>query len=323
MFHFLFPGQGSQHPGMGKFLFENFSRAKATFEEASDALEMDIRKLCFEGSEQELAKTENTQPALLTVSTATQRVLIEDIGTPVIAASGHSIGEYGALVVAGSIGFSAAVKAVRLRGQFMQSAVPLGVGGMTAVMGLEPQQVDELCLYVNKQNPEGFIQAANYNCPGQIVISGHQKSLLFMKDQIKIEDVFPQAKRVKFIPLQVSAPFHSQLMIPAEKQMRDVLTEMEFKDARIPVIQNLTAKTDQNASELRENLIRQISGPVRWMQSMELAKQNQWTLCIESGAGKVLAGLNKKIDAERFHVHSVNSLEDIKNIEQLLTSNPT
>lgn len=316
MFHFIFPGQGSQHPGMGKFLFENFVEAKECFEEASDAIQFDLKKLCFEGPESDLALTENTQPAILTTSTATQRVLRKHFGIKPLATSGHSIGEYASLVLADSIAFASAVKAVRLRGQAMQTAVPIGQGGMVAVMGLEPSQVDLLCQTVNEKLKNGAIQAANYNCPGQIVISGSLTSLNFLREQIKIEDLFPEARRVKLIPLQVSAPFHCSLMKPAEEKMREVLMGMEFSDANIPVIQNLTAQVHTKALELRENLIRQISGSVKWMQSMETARKNGWTRCVEAGAGKVLSGLLKKIDADAFQVNNTNSIEDLKALEK-------
>lgn len=320
MFHFIFPGQGSQHPGMGKFLFDNFKEAKTTFEEASDAIKVDLKNLCFEGSESDLALTENTQPCILTVSTATQKVLTAHCGVKPTATSGHSIGEYAALVLAGSINFTEAVGAVKIRGQAMQSAVPVGKGGMTAVMGLEPAQVDLLCEYVNKQSNTDKISPANYNCPGQIVMSGSLAALNWLKESVKIEDVIADAKRVKLIPLQVSAPFHCQMMMPAEETMRLVLTEMHFKNAQIPVIQNLTARVHTDSKELRENLIRQVSGSVRWMQSMELAKQSGWTRCIETGAGKVLQGLLKKIDSTAFQVFNTNSLEDIENIEKFVKS---
>ncbi len=317
MFHFIFPGQGSQHPGMGKFLFENFAEAKHCFEEASDSLQFDLKKLCFEGSESDLALTENTQPAILTTSTATQIVLRKHFGVKAIATSGHSIGEYASLVLADSIAFNVAVKAVRLRGQAMQSAVPVGQGGMFAVMGLDPAQVESLCHTVNERFKDGAIQPANYNCPGQIVISGSQSSLNYLKEKINLEELFPEARRVKLIPLQVSAPFHCALMKPAEEKMRHVLSNMEFRDAHIPVIQNLSAQVHTKAPELRENLIQQISGSVRWMQSMELARKNGWVKCVEAGAGKVLSGLLKKIDAEAFQVYGTNSLEDLKALESL------
>lgn len=319
MFTLLYPGQGSQQPGMGKFLFDNFPIAKQTFEEASDALSLDIKILCFEGSVADLALTENTQPALLATSTATQRVLRSQFGVKMNFAAGHSIGEYAALVSTGSIAFAPAMRAVRTRGQAMQAAVPVGQGGMVAVMGLDPAQVEQLCQYVVSKSGFSPLSPANYNSPGQIVISGSQKAIDWMRDNAKAEDIWPggAAPRLKMIPLQVSAPFHCAMMMPAENRMREVLTSMDFKDGDVPVIQNLDAQAHTAASELRENLIRQISGPVRWMQSMETLKRAGGTVCIESGAGKVLQGLLKKIDSEAFQVLNTNSLEDLEMIEKI------
>lgn len=318
MFHLIFPGQGSQHPGMGQFLVSQFPSCRFLFEEASDAISLDIKKLCFSGSEEELAKTENTQPCILTVSTATAHVLANDLGVSISATSGHSIGEYASLVAAGVIPFSSAVKAVRTRGLAMQSAVPLGKGGMTAVMGLDAAQTDHLCQWANSQTKSGQVSVANYNCPGQIVISGDLETLNWLKDNLKPEEVFPGVKRIKLIPLQVSAPFHCAMMKPAEDKMRAVLSDIEFCDPKYPVIQNLTAQIHTSAGEIRENLIRQVSAPVKWMQSMELARTLGFTVCIEAGAGKVLQGLLKKIDSESFQVFNTNSLEEVQLIEKFV-----
>ena len=315
----LFPGQGSQQPGMGRFLFENFKIAQETFEEGSEALKQDMKKLCFEGSEADLALTENTQPALLLVSTATQRVLRKDFSLKVQSAAGHSIGEYAALVAADVINFSEAMRAVRTRGQAMQSAVPVGQGGMVALLGLEPDQAQILCEYTVKNSGFGPLSPANFNCPGQIVISGSQKAINWLKDNFKPELIFAEApRRAKMIPLQVSAPFHCEMMKPAEDKMREVLTAMDFKTAAFPIVQNFHAKIETQGSVLRENLIRQVSAPVRWTQSMEALKALGHKDMIECGAGKVLQGLLKKIDPEFFQVQTTTSLEDIKNIEESL-----
>lgn len=342
---FVFPGQGSQSPGMGKFLFDEFKIAKQTFEEASDALKLDFKKLCFESSEADLALTENTQPVLLLVSTVTSRVLSEVLGFHPIhkkntlnqinnnsvnnnnnspsreknsigSVAGHSIGEYGALVTANVIDFAQAIKAVRIRGQSMQSAVPVGEGAMAAVMGLDPAQTVLLCQYIEKESGFSPVSAANFNCPGQIVISGSAKAIQWAKDQLKPEAVFGESvKRLKLIPLQVSAPFHCQMMKPAEDRMRSVLSEIKFNSPDCSVIQNFTAQEHNNPAEIRENLIRQVSAPVQWMQSMELAKSKGFNKVIECGAGKVVNGLLKKIDGEFFQVFNVNSIDDIKLIE--------
>jgi len=317
MYFFVFPGQGSQHPGMGRFLFDNFQSAKSTFEEASDSLKFDLKKLCFNGSESDLALTENTQPAILTTSIATQKVLQKDLGVPCSIVAGHSIGEYAALVTAEVLSFSDAVQAVRIRGQAMQSAVPIGKGAMAAAIGLDSDQAQTLCQYVVQESGKGPLSPANYNCPGQIVLSGSNEAIQWMIDHAKPENIWTEnaPKRIRLIPLQVSAPFHCEMMAPAEKKMREVLTALDFLDAKIPVIQNFTAAKETKGPQLKENLIRQVSAPVKWMQTMELAKKLGFSKVIECGAGKVLHGLFKKMDPEFFQVMSTTSLEEIKGIE--------
>lgn len=314
----LFPGQGSQQPGMGQFLFDNFKLAQQVFEEASDSINLDLKKLCFTGSVQDLALTENTQPALLTVSTATQRVLRAEAALKIEAAAGHSIGEYAALVAANGMSFSDAVRAVRIRGQAMQSAVPVGQGGMVAVMGLDPDQVDKLCQWANQNFSSGRIGPANYNSPGQIVISGSQKTLESLRQDFNAEKVFGTALKVKFIPLQVSAPFHCEMMKPAEEKMREVLENLKFQAADFPILQNLTAQFHDEPATLRENLIRQVSAPVKWMQSMNLLLDKGLVSCVECGAGSVLKGLLKKIDSERFQVFNTQNLEELQNLLKTL-----
>ncbi len=318
MFVLLFPGQGSQQPGMGKFLSENFKIARETFEEASDAVGVNIQKLCFEGSAADLALTENTQPCLLTVSTATWRTLQKEFGVQGTAAAGHSIGEYGAMVATKAMAFRDAVKAVRIRGQAMQSAVPAGQGGMVAVMGLDEKQVEELCRFVIEGSGQKPLSPANFNSPGQIVISGSQKAIDWMKENATAEKIWPtNTPRLRLIPLTVSAPFHCELMRPAQDKMKTVLSEIQFQDANLPIVQNLSAKAHQQASELRENLIQQVSAPVRWMQSMATVKTLGNGRCLELGTGKVLQGLLKKIDSEFFNVLNTNSLEELENIGKL------
>ncbi len=311
----LFPGQGSQAPGMGKFLYSEFKIAKETFEEGSEAIKVDMKKLCFDAAESDLAMTENTQPALLCVSTATQRVLRQEIPVKTSASAGHSIGEYAALVAAHSISFSHAMKAVRQRGQAMQSAVPKGKGGMCACLGLDSEQAKWLCEWTEKESGFTPVSPANFNSPGQIVISGSQKALDWLKLNFKPELIPGSPKRAKIIPLNVSAPFHCALMEPAEKEMRQVLTAIDFKDAEFPIFQNVNAKPEKTASLLRENLIRQISASVLWTQSMEAMKAQNFFNMIECGHGQVLKGLLKKID-EKFKVYSLNSIEDLRNLEK-------
>ena len=313
----FFPGQGSQHPGMGKFLWDQFSVAKQTFEEGSDALKIDFKKLCFEGSEQDLALTENTQPCLLLVSTVSYRVLKSEFGFEPKVAAGHSIGEYAAVVNASGMDFTQAMRAVRRRGQAMQSAVPVGVGGMTAVMGVEPNQIEELCRWAEKGSGDTPVQPANLNAPGQIVISGKKSVLDWLQANFKA-DAFPNIARAKFIPLKVSAPFHCSLMKPAEEEMRKVLSDMEFKDARYPVVQNVNAQPVTKGADLRENLIQQVSRPVRWIECVQKVQGHGVSRSIEIGCGKVISGLVKKIAGDQLSCLTLNSIEDLKSIESAL-----
>lgn len=317
MISILFPGQGSQAPGMGRFLFDNFSIAKQCFAEASEAIKIDMQKLCFESDEKTLSLTENTQPALLCVSTATWKVLESEFNLKPHATAGHSIGEYASLVAAQSIQFKDAIKAVRLRGQAMQSAVPVGQGGMTAVLGLDDEQVRFLCDWTVKESGYSPLSPANFNSPGQVVISGSMEALNWLKANFKAEVIPGDAKRAKLIPLTVSAPFHCDLMKPAEQSMSKVLNDMDFKDARFPVVQNFTAEFVTKAPELRQNLIRQISAPVLWTQSIKKIRSHGIAWGVECGHGKVVAGLVKKIDPE-FKILNTNSMEDLKLIEDHL-----
>ncbi len=309
MWSALFPGQGSQHPGMGKFLYSEFTLAKRLFEEASDALSVDFRKLCFDGSESDLALTENTQPCLLLVSTISFQILHTELGFAPQVAAGHSIGEYAAVVTAGSLKFSDGMKAVRKRGQAMQGAVPVGKGGMTAVLGLEPAQVVELCLWAEKETGLSPVQSANINAPGQIVISGDKRILDWIPANFKAENF--AGARVKFIPLKVSAPFHCSMMKPAAEVMANVLGDMVFSDARFPIVQNVNAQAVTAGAELRKNLVAQVSSPVRWIECVQGVRKVGAERAIETGCGKVLAGLVKKIDAE-IKVFALNSMEDFK-----------
>jgi [acyl-carrier-protein] S-malonyltransferase len=320
MWSALFPGQGSQHPGMGKFLCDQFAAAKRLFEEASDVLHLDFRKLCFDGSDADLALTENTQPCLLLVSHATYQVLTSELGFQPRVAAGHSIGEYAAVVATGSLGFADALRAVRRRGQAMQSAVPVGKGGMTAVMGLEQRQVFELCQWAEKESGQNPVQPANINAPGQIVISGSKALLDWIPAHFKAE-MFGGA-RVKFIPLKVSAPFHCSLMKPAEEVMASVLGEMKFTTARFPIVQNVNAEPVTDGDQLRANLIRQVSAPVRWIECVQKIRALGASKAIETGCGKVLSGLVKKIDSEGLRTFNINSLEDLKAVEVELKGTP-
>ncbi len=315
MFAFLFPGQGSQTPGMGKFLYDEFKIARETFEEASDAINFDIKKLCFNESFEVLSLTENTQPALLTVSTATARVLDIEFGARAEITAGHSIGEYSSLVLGHVIEFKEAVRAVRLRGQAMQSAVPVGLGGMSATIGLTEDQVVYLCHWAMKETGLKSLSPANFNSAGQIVISGNLKILEWLQTNFKVEMLPGETKRAKLIPLQVSAPFHCEMMKPAEETMDLFFKDVTFKNSRLPIIQNVHAQSETQGAILKKNIVSQISAPVRWSQSMELLKNNEKNHVIEVGNGSVLKGLLKKIDGDFFTVYSTNSLAELKLIE--------
>lgn len=314
----LFPGQGSQSVGMGKFLFEEFQTARHLFEEAGDALKQDMRKLCFEGPEAELQLTENTQPALVLVSTVTSRIAHETSGIQIEAASGHSVGEYSALVQAGVLSFSDALLAVRARGRSMQKAVPVGEGGMCAVLGLQDHIVRKLCKEV--EAAAGFaLEPANFNSPGQVVVSGSAKAIAWMRENVKPEWVAEkfgaEVVKPKFIPLSVSAPFHCRLMKPAEEEMTVVLRGTSFSPPRFPVIQNLTASSTNSPDEIRQNLIGQISGAVLWTQCQQELLARGISKYVEFGAGKVLQGLAKKIAGDQAQVFGLNSIADLKTLE--------
>lgn len=315
----LFPGQGSQEIGMGKFLFDEFSIAKETFEEASDTLKQDFKKLCFEGPLDKLSITENTQPALLLVSTATYRVLHSILPLNFAAMAGHSIGEYAAVVAAGGLTFTDALQAVKTRGKAMQEAVPLGEGGMLAVLGLDEKQITTLCQWTVKNSGHGPLEPANFNAPGQIVISGCAKAIKWLQDNFTTDIFAEKPRRSKLIPLNVSAPFHGSMMKPAQEAMEHLLKTLTFNDTQCPVVQNTDAQPRTNGHEIREHLIKQVSAPVQWVQCIEKMKDLKMTEFIEIGAGKVLSGLVKKIDREQFTTLNVNSLEDIKTLEKTIS----
>ena len=310
----LFPGQGSQHPGMGRFLYDNFKSAQELFEEASDILSLNFKKLCFEGPEQDLALTENTQPCLLLVSTATYKAVTEVLPIQFKFTAGHSVGEYAAMVAAGTLQFQDALQAVRTRGQAMQSAVPVGEGAMAAVMGLSGEQVKKLCMWGMEQSGHHPLEPANFNAPGQIVISGSSAAINWLGENLS-KDIFdPAPKKVRLIPLKVSAPFHCSMMKPAEEKMNLVLKNYDWAKPAFPVVQNVNASAVSDPVELCENLVRQISAPVRWVESVQYMEKEGVCQALELGSGKVLTGLNKKI-SEKIEMHSVNTLDDLKALE--------
>jgi len=286
---FLFPGQGSQAVGMGKDLVQHHSVARQTFEEADDALGTKISQLCFDGPEDELRLTENTQPAILTVSVAAWRVLQEKGIKPAFVA-GHSLGEYSAHVAAGTMTFADAVRTVRNRGKYMQEAVPVGTGSMAAILGMSPDAVAGVC----SDAAQGEVcEAANINSPEQIVISGHVAAV---ERAVKLADE-RGAKRAKVLP--VSAPFHCSLMKPAQERLAAVLQGLQFATPQFPVVSNVDARPVEDPESAREALVRQVTGSVRWSQSMQwLVAQGAQTF-VEVGPGKVLCGLMRQIDRSK------------------------
>jgi len=301
---FLFPGQASQYPGMGRELAANHPAARSVFDEADRALGFSISDLCFNGSEEALKLTANTQPAILTVSVATYRVLAENGVAPAFVA-GHSLGEFSALVAAGGLEFSDAVRLVRRRGEYMQTAVPEGVGAMAAILGLAPAQVAGIC----RQAADGQVVApANLNSPEQTVISGHAEAV---KRAVELASA-GGAKRAVMLP--VSAPFHSSLMKPAADRLEVELRTTAFHTLRVPLVNNADAELTTSGDEAREGLVRQVTLPVRWEESVrELIDQGVNTF-VEVGPGRVLTGLLRQIDRS-IHVFNV---EDEKSLRSTL-----
>jgi len=300
---FIFPGQGSQYVGMGKELFENFSVAKKVFEEADDALHLSISALCFKGPEEVLKLTENTQPAVLTTSIAAFKVLQEEKGITPQFTAGHSLGEYSALVISGALTFSEAVKMVRLRGKFMQEAVPVGEGAMAAVLGMEREQVEKLCEEISSGE---VLTPANFNCPGQIVIAGHSKAVERAIGRVKQE-----GKKAVLLP--VSAPFHSPLMKPAGERLEKALEEISVSDLKVPVVTNVEAEVNTSKDRVKELLVAQVSSPVRWEESMRKMIEKGMEQLFEIGPGKILSGLMKRIDS-RVETKNLEDLQTLKKI---------
>lgn len=283
---FLFPGQASQYPGMGRDLAENFPESRAVFEEAGRALGSSILKLCFEGSEEDLKKTENQQPAILTVSVAAYRAL-ETRGIVPDFVAGHSLGEYSALVAAGSLDFAEAVKIVRQRGRYMQEAVPAGHGAMAAILGLSAADVAEVC---KKAAAGEVVSAANLNSPEQTVVAG---SAVAVKRAVEIAS---QSGAKRAVVLAVSAPFHCSLLAPAQQRLEVDLRAAAFAPLRFPLITNVDAETIISGEEAREALIRQVTLPVRWHESVREMIDQGVNIFVEVGPGKVLSGLLRQID---------------------------
>ncbi|MDQ0417363.1 [acyl-carrier-protein] S-malonyltransferase [Croceifilum oryzae] len=283
----LFPGQGSQKVGMGKEIAESFAEAKQVYREADEVLGYSLSRLCFEGPEDTLRLTEHTQPALLTTSLALYEVFRQSGIRPDFVA-GHSLGEYSALVVAGVLSLRDAVATVHKRGTYMEEAVPAGVGAMSAVLACERDVLDEICRLVSCEG--NIVEPANYNCPGQIVISGHADAV-----RVAGEKALEAGAR-KVVPLTVSGPFHSSLMSPASKRLADTLQGVGFQEAQIPVIANVSALPVTKPAEIREALIHQVASPVLWEDTVRTLLDQGVDTFIEIGAGNVLSALVKKVN---------------------------
>jgi [acyl-carrier-protein] S-malonyltransferase len=304
---FLFPGQGSQVVGMGKELAAKYPIAKQTFDEADEVLGYKLSQLCFEGPEDQLRLTEITQPAILTASVAAWRVLDEKGLKPALVA-GHSLGEYSAHVAAGTISFADAVRTVRNRGKYMQEAVPVGMGGMAAILGMDLEKVMAICA----DAAQGEVCApANINSPEQIAISGHAAAVE------RARKLATERGAKKAIALSVSAPFHSSLMKPAQDRLAQDLNAIKFSDPDIPVVCNVDAALVQNAAASRDALVRQVTGAVRWVDCMNLMIAKNISTYVEVGPGKVLCGLMRQIDRSKTCVNVGDETSLQKALEQL------
>jgi len=299
---FLFPGQGSQYIGMGQELIKNITEAEEIIDNANDILDMDLRKLLFSGPENELNNTQNTQPAIFTVSFIINKILnSKDVYPEMLA--GHSLGEYSALAAANVFSFEDGVRLVRQRGLIMNQAIPDGQGAMAAVIGLDDEKLISIC-----QEVDGICEIANYNSPGQFVISGEKKAVY------EAGQLAEQSAAKKVIQLDVSGPFHSSLMKVANEQFADIVNKVDFSTPQYPIVANVTADFVEDPAKIKELLIRQLSGSVRWVESINLMISKGIDTFIEVGPGRVLKGLMRRID------RSVNAynVEDLKSLDKLL-----
>ena len=302
---FVFPGQGSQKVGMLQDLYNEYPIVKQRFEEADQALGYSISQLCFEGPDTELVKTANTQPAILTASVACYEILKEKGFTPDIV-GGHSLGEYSAMVAAGVIDFKDAVYLVHKRGEFMQDAVPLGEGAMAAIINLDRDTVVAICDKITEE--VGSVQAVNFNCPGQIIISGKTEAVE------KACEAMKEAGAKRALPLPVSGPFHSRLMEPAAARLKEEMDKIEFHDAQVPVVTNVTGKILTKAQDIKDSLLVQVASPVLWEDCVAEMVNFGAQAFVEVGPGKVVTGFTKKINKEM----QLANVEDLASLDKCL-----
>lgn len=298
----IFPGQGAQFVGMGKDLVEFDPIYRETFEEASNTLGFDLLKLCLEGPEEELTLTYHAQPAILTMSIGIWRIIQNKVSWKPDFVAGHSLGEYSALVAAGALPLSDAVRLVYYRGRFMQEAVPVGEGAMCAVIGLDDETVINVCNEINR--PDFVVQPANFNAPGQVVIAGHKEAVDKAGEKLK-------TLKARIIPLKVSAPFHTVLMKPAEDRLAELIDIASWADPQIPWFNNVTATPISDANTARDTIKRQITAPVQWTRVVQGLIEHGVRQFREIGPGKVLCGLNRRITKE-IPCHSINNLASLK-----------
>jgi len=309
----LFPGQGSQSVGMGRAFYDANPEARAVFQEADDALNFSLSDIIFNGPDDTLKLTENTQPAILTVSIAALRVLQPELDARNLSisyAAGHSLGEYSAHVAASTFSFADAVRTVRARGQFMQAAVPAGQGAMAAILGLNLADIEASCAAVSAERAPEVVATANLNSPDQTVISGSAAAVARVAELCKELG----AKRAVMLP--VSGPFHSPLMMPAQHQLEQQLQSIDFQPARFPVASNVDAQFHLQPNVIRDALIRQVTGAVRWFDCINQLQLSNVTHYIEVGPGKVLTGLNRQID----RTLNTTNIEDPATLEKTLAA---
>ena len=302
---FIFPGQGAQYVGMGKELYNEFNEVKEVYDEASSVLGRDMAKLCFEGPEDELLLTRNTQPAILTTSIAVSKIL-ENKNISADITAGLSLGEYAALVNAGALSFADAVKLVEKRGAYMQEAVPAGLGSMVALIGISRADAEKLCIDLSEY---GIIEISNYNCPGQIVIGGE---ILPIKKSLEVAANYGASRAIE---LSVSAPFHTSMLKPAAENLEKDLNKINFSIPEIPVVQNVHAKIVTGKDDFIQTLKNQVASSVMWEDSVNTMIAFGADTFIEIGPGKVLSGFVKKIDKNL----NIMNIEDIKSLKQTIS----